>query len=298
MRPLSAETRPAAPAPGAGLWRYRLARRWRRRTFRRAVLVQGPALALAVVAATLASDPAVHAALREKASALRAALTARPEFAIRRIEIEGASPGVRAEILASLTDALGASSLNLDANAVRRRVESLGWVATARVSLEAPEALRVAVTERTAAAVWRIDGEPVLIDAAGVEIEPAFRRADHPDLPLVAGEGANDAVAEALAVLAEAGPLGPRIRGLVRVSARRWDVVLTGVTREEDNDVILRLPADDAAAAMARAAALQRDHGLFDRDVAAVDLRLPERPTIRLTPRGAARRAALRGDQA
>lgn len=301
MRPLTAERRaPGAPpaAPGTALWRYRLARLWRRRTFRRTVLVQAPALALAIVAAALASDPAVHAALGQKAAAARAALTARPEFAIRRIEIEGASPGVRAEILASLTDALGASSLDLDAGAVRRRIEALGWVATARVSLEAPEALRVAVTQREAAAVWRIEGEPVLIDRAGVEIEPAFRRADHPDLPLVAGEGADDAVADALAALAEAGPLAPRIRGLVRVGARRWDVVLTGVTREEDNDVILRLPADDAAAAMARAAALQREHGLFDRDILAVDLRLPGRPTIRLTPRGAARRAAMSGDAA
>jgi len=283
---------------GGALWRYRLARLWRRRTLRRAVLVQGPALALAAVAAMLASDPAVHAALADKAQAVRAALTARPEFAIRRIEIEGASPGVRAEILASLTDAMGASSLNLDANAVRRRVESLGWVASARVSLEAPEALRVAVVERAAAAVWRIDGEPVLIDRAGVVIEPAFRRADHPDLPLVAGEGANAAVAEALAVMDAAGPLAPRIRGLVRVGARRWDVVLTGVTREEDDDVTLRLPAENAAAAMVRAAALQSDHALFDRDIRAVDLRLPDRPTVRLTPRALTRLAALRGDSA
>lgn len=300
MRALGPQDRPArrAGAADAPLWRYRLARLWRRRAFRRAVLVQGPALALAAAAAMLASDPAVHAALADRAQAVRAALTARPEFAIRRIEIEGASPGVRAEILAALTDAMGASSLNLDANAVRRRVEALGWVASARVSLEAPEGLRVAVVERAAAAVWRIDGEPALIDRAGFVIEPAFRRADHPDLPLIAGEGANAAVADALAVLEAAGPLAPRVRGLVRVGARRWDVVLSGVTREEDDDVTLRLPAEGAPAAMARAAALQTAHGLFDRDIRAVDLRLPGRPTVRLTARALARLAAARGDQA
>ncbi len=292
------EAAPRGRAADAPLWRYRLARLWRRRAFRRAVLVQGPALALAAAAAALASDPQVHAALADKAQAVRAALTARPEFAIRRIEIEGASPAVRAEILAALTDAMGASSLNLDANAVRRRVEALGWVASARVSLEAPEGLRVAVDERTATAVWRIGGEPVLIDRAGVVIEPAFRRADHPDLPLVAGDGADAAVDEALAVLAEAGPLAPRVRGLVRVGARRWDVVLAGATREEDADVTLKLPADDAPAAMARAAALQSEHALFDRDIRAVDLRLPGRPTVRLSARALARLAALRGDQA
>jgi hypothetical protein len=50
---------------------------------------------------------------------------------------------------------------------------------------------------------------------------------------------------------------------------------------------------------MAEAAALERREGLFQRDVLAVDLRLPERPTIRLHPRAvaaiAARRLALLG---
>jgi len=49
---------------------------------------------------------------------------------------------------------------------------------------------------------------------------------------------------------------------------------------------------------MARAAALQSDHALFDRDIRAVDLRLPDRPTVRLTPRALTRLAALRGDSA
>ncbi|MFN3615608.1 MAG: cell division protein FtsQ/DivIB, partial [Rubrimonas sp.] len=260
-------------------WRWRLARLWRRRWVRRAATVQLPALALAACAALLASDPHIHAAIWGRVASAREALTARPEFAIRQIEVEGAQPAVRAEILASLTDAMGASSLRLDAAAVRRRVESLGWVQTARVSLEAPATLRVHVVQREAAAVWRIDGEPVLIDANGAVIEPAFSRADHPDLPLVAGEGAAKAVGEALAILAVAGPLQPRIRGLIRVGQRRWDVAL-------DRDMVLMLPAAAPVVAMTEAVALQRRDGLFDRDLAVVDLRIPDRPTLRLTERG------------
>lgn len=270
-----------------GLWRWRLQRLWRRRSVRRAATVQLPALALAGLAAVVFSDPATHAALGERAAALRAALTTRPEFAIRRIEIEGASPAVRGEIMAGLTDAMGASSLALDAAAVRRRVESLGWVASARVSLEAPEALRVVVRERVAAAVWRIEGEPWLIDAVGARIEPAFSRADHPDLPLVVGPGADAAVAEALAILAVAYPLAPRIRGLVRVGKRRWDVAL-------DRGMTLMLPAEEAVAAMERAVLLHDAVNLFERDIAAVDLRLPDRPIVRLTERGLAALNAAR----
>jgi cell division protein FtsQ len=262
----------------AALLRYRLGRLWRRRWLRRAVTVQLPALALAVAAAALASDPRVHAGVSAQWRMVREALTARPEFAIRRIEIEGASSMVEAEVRAALTDALGASALDIDADAVRRRVESLGWVRSARVALEAPEALRVAVVERVAAAIWRVNGEPWLIDARGEVIEPAFSRADHPDLPLVVGEGAERAMDEARAILSAAGPLGPRIRGLIRVGDRRWDVAL-------DRDVVLSLPAEGAAAAMARAVQLHRDAALFDRDIAGVDLRIVERPVVRLTER-------------
>jgi cell division protein FtsQ len=255
---------------------WRLNRLWRRRWVRRAITVQLPALAFAGVAAALASDPQTHAVVAARWADVRETLTARPEFAIRRIVVEGASPMVDAEVRAALTDALGASALNIDAAAVRRRVESLGWVESARVTLEAPEALRVAIVERHAAAVWRIDGEPVLIDARGATIEPAFSRADHPDLPLVAGPGAERAVAEALAILNVAGPLAPRIRGLVRVGERRWDVAL-------DRGMTLMLPAAGAVVAMAEAARLQTREGLFDRDIVAVDLRLPDRPTLRLS---------------
>ena len=290
------------PAPSR--LRYRLARLWRRRGVRRFVLSQGPALLLALALVRLAADPATHAAVADAAERMRAALTARPEFAIRRLVIEGASPPVEAEIRAALGDAVGASSLDLDAAAARRRLEDLGWVASARVSLEAPEALRVAVEERRAVALWRIDGEPWLIARDGARIAPAFSRADHPDLPLLAGDGAERAVPEALAVLKAAGPVTERVRGLVRVGDRRWDVVLeppaadpTALASAADPDapalvaeaappapIRIMLPAEGAAQAMRAAVALHRAKGVLDAAVTRFDLRLPGRPTLRLTP--------------
>lgn len=278
---------PVAP-PKAPPLRYRLKRLWRRRSVRRAVTLQGPAVILALAGWLLGSDPAVHRAVGEQVAVLREALTARPEFAIRRIVVEGASPTVEAEIRAALTDVTGASSLALDAAAVRRRVERLGWVARVTVSLEAPEALRLAVVERRPVAVWRLDGDPWLIDIDGARITALFRRDEYPHLPLVAGEGAGDAVAEALAILTVAGPIAPRVRGLVRVGERRWDVVL-------DRDQLIRLPmaggrltegpGPDPVAAMMQAVALHEAEGLMDRDILVLDLRVPERPTLRLPPR-------------
>ena len=67
------------------------------------------------------------------------------------------------------------------------------------------------------------------------EIDGRLRR---PDLPLIAGEGAEQHVPEALALLAETGPVATRVRGLVRVGERRWDLVL-------DRDQVVKLPEAD-----------------------------------------------------
>ena len=281
-------------APALPPLRYRLKRLWRRRSVRRAVTVQGPALGLLLGVVMLGSDPAVHAQIGAQVGAVTAALTARPEFAIRRIEVAGASLGVESEIRAALLDVEGASSLALDAAALRRRIERLGWVDSAAVSLEAPEVLRVAVVERVPAAVWRIDGEPWLIDADGERIAALFRRDEYPHLPLVAGEGAERAVGEALAVVQAAGPLAPRLRGLVRVGERRWDVVLSHPVW--GRDVVIRLPmgggwltaaapeAGDPVAAMLKAVALHETEDLMNRDILALDLRVPARPAVHLPP--------------
>jgi cell division protein FtsQ len=117
----------------------------------------------------------------------------------------------------------------------------------------------------------------MLLDADGHRIAGIADRADRADLPLVAGDGADAAVVEARAVLQAASPLGARIRGLVRVSERRWDLVL-------DRDQRIFLPADGPVAAVERLIALDQAEHILARDIVSVDLRNPLRPVLRLTP--------------
>jgi cell division protein FtsQ len=93
----------------------------------------------------------------------------------------------------------------------------------------------------------------------------------------VAGDGADVAAAEALALVAAAGPLTPRLRGLVRMGERRWDMVL-------DRDQRILLPADNPVRALERLIALDQAEDLLDRDIVAIDLRHQSRPTLRLAP--------------
>ncbi|MFZ1725533.1 MAG: cell division protein FtsQ/DivIB, partial [Albidovulum sp.] len=94
-------------------------------------------------------------------------------------------------------------------------------------------------------------------------------------LPVIAGEGADENVTEALAIFRAARPIQHRIRGLVRMGERRWDVVL-------DRDQRIMLPESDPVSALERIIALDQAEDMLGRDIAAVDMRNEQRPTIRL----------------
>ena len=96
-----------------------------------------------------------------------------------------------------------------------------------------------------------------------------------PNFDLMAGKGAEDQVEEALRLFAVAGPLEQRMRGLVRVGERRWDVVL-------DRGQRIMLPETGAVTALERVIALDQVQDLLERDLARVDMRLGQRPTLRM----------------
>jgi cell division protein FtsQ len=135
--------------------------------------------------------------------------------------------------------------------------------------------LQVGITERQPAWVWRIGQGLMLLDADGHRIAGLATRADRADLPLVAGEGADEAVTEASAILHAAKPLTSRVRGLIRISDRRWDLVL-------DRDQTVLLPADGPVAAVEGLLALDKAEHILARDLVAIDLRNPQRPVLRL----------------
>jgi len=258
--------------------RYRLNRLWRRRGFRRFVRVYVPALAFVGGVAWLGSNQALYDAVAARGEALREAVAERPEFAITKVEVVGATSVVESEILARLDPGRGGrptSSLDVDTAALRAEVESLGWVRSARVTLTPPDAIRIDVEERVPAAVWRSAGRVTLIDPTGAEIEQLAARSDWAELPLVVGPDAAENVSEALTLLADAVDLTPRIIGFVRVGERRWDIHLT-------EGKVLMLPADKPRDALQRILQLHRTEGLLDRDVTVVDYRAPGRPTVRL----------------
>jgi len=246
---------------------------------------------------------------------VRAAVEERPEFQVNLMAIDGARAPVAAEIRAELTIDFPISSFDLDLDAMQRRVNALDPVRSAELRIREGGVLQVDVTERRPALLWRTSEGLELLDRNGVFAGPADARAAHVGLPVIAGdllssaemaalklhrqslrndgqqisdevtaqardarEKMRQAADEALRLHGLTGPIRARLRGYERMGARRWDVVL-------DRGQRIMLPETGAERALEWAIAMATTPmvDLLSRDLVAVDLRLPQRPTMRMT---------------
>ena len=193
-----------------------------------------------------------------------------------------------AAVRAKLGLALPMSSFDIDLESVRARIETLDAVKSADLRVRSGGVLEVAITERMPVAIWRTEGGLTLVDDEGHRVAGLISRSDRPDLPVIAGEGADRATAEAIDLVAAAGPLIPRLRGLVRMGDRRWDIVL-------DRHQRIQLPEMNPVEALERLLALDHAQDLLNRDILTVDLRSDRRPTLRLTPHALAEARRAQG---
>ncbi|MHA3914502.1 cell division protein FtsQ/DivIB [Halovulum sp. GXIMD14793] len=263
------------PDPAPSRIKYRLERLWMRPVVQRLVRVYLPAIALGVGVALAGTHPTVQDTAQGYIAAFRKELATRPELMVTSVEITGAGSALEQRIAETLDVSLPLSALKMDLGAMRTRVQALDPVMDARLRVTEAGLLKVSVTERIPSVVWRNADGLMLIDDTGAPVDRIADRADYKDLPLIAGQGAADAVDEALRLLKVAQPIAPRVRGLVRVGERRWDLVL-------DKGLMVRLPENGAEAALSRVLALQFAEDVLDRDVAIIDMRDARRPLLRL----------------
>jgi cell division protein FtsQ len=197
-------------------------------------------------------------------------------FRLGVIHLQGASPNAQAEISKAVGLKFGVPILAVDLNAVRARVERVGWVERARVIRLLPDTLVIAVDQRPLLAVWEHAGRAMVIAADGrvvTKVDPGH----FAGLPLIVGDGANVAAHAIVPAILARPRLAQRMDALVRVDGRRWDV------RLKDGCLIM-LPADGEDAALKQLDALDSASRILDLGLARVDLRDPEMVLVR--PRG------------
>lgn len=270
---------PHDPAPSR--LGYRFQRLMLTPGFRGTVRVGVPLLLIGAIAGSWYSKPENRLELAATIADTKQGFQERPQFMVQRMDLTGADIGAMTQVAALLPKNFPVSSFDLDLERMRTDIEALAPIKSASVRIGQSGALEVRVTPRVPVALWR-DGVILrLIDADGVRSGVIATRANRLDLPLIAGDGAEANIAEALALFDAAGPLLERVRGLVRMGERRWDMVL-------DRDQRILLPAENPVRALDRVIALNDAQDMLERDVAVVDMRNENRPTLRMNEDAAA----------
>lgn len=254
---------------------YKVQRLWLTPLYRSLMRVGVPVFLILTATGWFFAEPTNRAALSEKIEDVRRSVETRPEFMVKLMAIEGATPVVDTAIRELFPLDFPMSSFDIDLADMQAKVAALDVIQSVSVRIRPGGVLEVSVTEREPALVWRAPGGIELLDATGHRVASLTVRKARPDLPLIAGAGADTEVEEALAILRAAAPLADTLRGLVRVGERRWDVVLDGTK-------VIQLPEENPVAALEQVLALDQAQDLLARNVTHIDMRNPRRPTLRL----------------
>jgi cell division protein FtsQ len=238
----------------------------------------GTAATAAVIAASLAYGVVKGDHVASLVAAMRDARDAAANaagFRIVSIALAGNHHISREEVLAAAGITGSTSLLFLDVEQTRERLKTNPWIADATVLKLYPGELQIGIREHEAFALWQKDGRVSVIADDGTVLEP-YVAPRLIRLPLVVGAGAETRAKEFLALLDRYPAMRDFVRASVLVGERRWNLRLK-------NGIDVRLPESGVATALERLVALDREKNLITRDILAIDLRLPDRVTVRLS---------------
>jgi cell division protein FtsQ len=275
MQPLNHSPQTPRLDPAPSRWSWRLQRLMLTPVFRLGLRVGLPFVLTFGIGLSYLSNPVRQDAISDVIANTRASIQERPEFMVSLLAIDGAGTDLAEDIRRNLSIDFPVSSFDLDLEQMREAVMLLSPVAEASLRIRPGGVLQVDVVPRVPVVVWRSHTSLSLLDANGAHVAHVSFRSDRADLPLIAGEGANEHVDEVMELIRTAQPLGKRLRGVVRMGARRWDIVL-------DRDQRILLPTTGAVTALERVIALEGAQDVLSRDVARIDMRLSGRPTVKM----------------
>ncbi len=275
---------PSGSTPGPkGKPRKRATPLWRRRWFR--TTIAALLLVLAGGSSWWMFRTGALSRLADSAKWQAIAVSAHAGLRIEEVLVVGRSNTERDHLLRALGTARNAPILAFDVALAKERVEALPWVRSASVERMLPDTILLTVEERQPLALWQNDGQFALIDYEGSIIQRQNLEA-YQDLMIVIGADAPQHTASLLETLGSQPELMSLVRAAIRVGARRWNLSLVG-------GINVQLPEENASMAWTRLAQYQRTHGVLERDVELVDLRLPDRLIVRKAVTGESFPAAL-----
>ncbi|MGB1894472.1 MAG: cell division protein FtsQ/DivIB [Candidatus Puniceispirillaceae bacterium] len=188
-------------------------------------------------------------------------------FTPTTIKITGRNHTGKQEIVEIVNQMKGKSILAIDLTSLRADILTLGWVEDAVIIRTLPDMLEIRLSERQPVALLQTTNGHQLVDAGGTVITGANPE-DFSHLVVASGAGAAERVSLIIDILRSEPELFADVWAVQYVSQRRWDIHMrSGLT--------VRLPERDPVLAWSRLAKLEQETAITERDLAAIDLRVP-----------------------
>jgi len=199
-------------------------------------------------------------------------LTQKTGFAVTDVMVQGRHYTNKQALLEALGIKAGAPIVLFSPEQAHENIMALPWSESVSVLRSMPNKIIVRLSERQPMARWQHNGKTVVIDRDGKELTEA--QADQfLNLPLVVGDAAPEQTKDLLSSL-QAFPVVARLlKAAVRVGERRWNFYI-------QPNLLIRLPEDGIDDALVKLTTLIQEQKITDRNVVAVDLRLPDRMVI------------------
>lgn len=166
--------------------------------------------------------------------------------------------------------------LAFDPDQIKARIEKLSWVRSAQVERRLPDTIYIKLEERQPMALWQRDKRLSLIDGEGV-ILTEHNLESFKNYIILTGKEAPLRSVFLLELLKAEPVLYEKTEAATLVSNRRWDIKLKG-------DITVKLPESETALALRRLVSMHEEEGLMDKDIQVIDMRDPQRITVRTKP--------------
>ena len=194
---------------------------------------------------------------------------------LNALSIEGAGDSLNAEIREVLGLHFPISSFDLDLAELHKRVLSLPPVMVAEAHIKGGGILSIKVEEKTPALLLKKETGFNVLSEHGEYIRSISSREQFSDLPVITGEGAENAASQATAIFKSIYTNLDRVRGLVFVGQRRWNIIMK-------SGQVVMLPENDPEQAIQKILFLDKTEQILSRKIAVFDFRLPSRITLRV----------------
>lgn len=251
---------------------HRDASPWQRRFAMTAAAVAAVAIFLGVTSWIIRAD--IPGRIASSIDDATKSATLAMGFAVQEVYVADRNETPQDALLQALGTRIGDPILYFDAEAARKRLMDIGWIADARIERRLPDRIVVVLKERTPIAIWQHQRKFLLVDRQGTVIGPK-KQGKFADLKIIIGDDAPDHAAELMAMLSREPEMMARVTHATWVSDRQWTIRI-------ENMIDVKLPADRPDAAWQKLADMERDFRVLKRDISTVDLRVPEKTTVRV----------------